>query len=44
MKREIKFRAWDEGNKVMHFDFQDNWGVKSVNRYWQEVLDAVRWL
>ena len=20
--REIKFRAWDEGNKVMHFDFQ----------------------
>lgn len=22
MKREIKFRAWDEGNKVMHFDFQ----------------------
>ena len=22
----------------------DNWGVKSVNRYWQEVWDAVRWL
>lgn len=22
MKREIKFRAWDEGNKVMHHDFQ----------------------
>ena len=22
MKREIKFRAWDEGNKVMHLDFQ----------------------
>jgi uncharacterized phage protein (TIGR01671 family) len=20
--REIKFRAWDESNKVMHFDFQ----------------------
>jgi hypothetical protein len=20
--REIKFRAWDEGNKVMHYDFQ----------------------
>ena len=22
MEREIKFRAWDEGNKVMHYDFQ----------------------
>ena len=22
MKREIKFRAWDEMNKVMHLDFQ----------------------
>jgi hypothetical protein len=22
----------------------DNWGVKSVNRYWQEVWDAVQWL
>jgi uncharacterized phage protein (TIGR01671 family) len=22
MKREIKFRAWDELNKIMHFDFQ----------------------
>lgn len=20
--REIKFRAWDEGNKIMHYDFQ----------------------
>jgi len=20
--REIKFRGWDEGNKIMHFDFQ----------------------
>jgi len=22
MKREIKFRAWDEQNKVMHYNFQ----------------------
>lgn len=22
MSREFKFRAWDEGNKVMHFDFE----------------------
>jgi uncharacterized phage protein (TIGR01671 family) len=22
MNREIRFRAWDESNKVMHFDFQ----------------------
>ena len=22
MNREIKFRAWDEGNKVMHLNFQ----------------------
>jgi uncharacterized phage protein (TIGR01671 family) len=22
MKREIKFRAWDEGHKEMHYDFQ----------------------
>ena len=22
MKRELKFRAWDEMNKVMHYDFQ----------------------
>ena len=22
MNREIKFKAWDEGNKVMHFGFQ----------------------
>ena len=22
MKREIKFRAWDERNKIMHYDFQ----------------------
>ena len=22
MNREIKFRAWDEGNKIMHYDFQ----------------------
>ncbi len=20
--REIKFRAWDEKNKIMHYDFQ----------------------
>lgn len=22
MNRKIKFRAWDEGNEIMHFDFQ----------------------
>jgi hypothetical protein len=22
MERQIKFRAWDESNKIMHYDFQ----------------------